>query len=125
MLEHLELQHVELSIALVDDPTIRELNRDYRRLDRPTDVLAFAMEEGGDAAPLDQGHRLLGDVIISVPTARRQAKRHKRRLLDELTMLLAHGLLHLLGYDHANTREERVMKSLTSELEAAARRRRS
>jgi probable rRNA maturation factor len=129
MLRHLELSAVELSVALVDDATIAELNRSYRQVDRPTDVLAFAMEEGepvpGRGHGADHSHRVLGDVIISVPTARRQAKQHKRSLLEELTMLLAHGLLHLLGYDHASNREERQMKALTSELEAAARLRQS
>jgi probable rRNA maturation factor len=120
MLSHLELDGVELSVALVDDDTIHELNRSYRQIDRPTDVLAFAMEEGEQLPGGDDEHRVLGDVIISIPTARRQAKHHKRALLAELTMLLAHGLLHLLGYDHANKRDEGVMKSLTSELETAA-----
>ena len=123
MLRHLQLDGVELSVALVDDATIAELNCSYRQIDRPTDVLAFAMEEGEQLSGGDHELRVLGDVIISVPTARRQAKRHKRPLLAELTMLLAHGLLHLLGYDHAKRREEREMKALTSELEAAAAKR--
>lgn len=106
----------ELSVALVDDGRIHELNRTYRKKDKPTDVLAFAMQEGEGGA--HQG--LLGDVILSIDTARRQAKAAKRPLLAELTMLLAHGLLHLLGYDHRNDREERVMVAKTKELEAAA-----
>jgi len=112
----LELGAVELSIALVDDARIRDLNRDYRKKDKPTDVLAFAMSEGEGGAH----GGLLGDVIVSIDTARRQAKAAKRSLLDELTMLLAHGLLHLLGYDHRNDREERVMVAKTKELEATA-----
>jgi probable rRNA maturation factor len=123
MLRHLELGGVELSVALVDDASIRALNRDYRRSDRPTDVLAFAMEEGEALAAAQGEARMLGDVIISVPTARRQAARRRRALLPELTMLLAHGLLHLLGYDHATKRQERVMTALTRELETAATRR--
>ncbi len=125
MLNHLELRGVELSIALVDEQTIRQLNRDYRQVDRPTDVLAFAMNEG-ITEPLAPGTvELLGDVVISVPTARRQAARAGRPLLAELTTLLAHGLLHLLGYDHAERKAARQMKTLRLELEQAAEKRRS
>jgi probable rRNA maturation factor len=113
MLAHLELASVELSVALVDDATIHELNRAYRHKDKPTDVLAFPQDAPG----------LLGDVILSVETGRRQAARHRRPLLAELTMLLAHGLLHLLGHDHRNDREEKAMAARTRELEAAATRR--
>src|SRR5690348_16026127 len=111
MLQHLGLSGVELSITLVDDPTIHMLNRDYRRKDRPTDVLAF---------PQSPGSGLLGDVVLSIETARRQARRRRRPLLGELTMLLAHGLLHLLGHDHQTSAEEREMIARTRELEAAA-----
>lgn len=129
MLDALALHPVELSIALVDDATIAELNRDYRGLHKPTDVLAFAMREGtllptmafGSAGASAGERELLGDVVISIPTAERQARRHRRSLRDELTMLLAHGVLHLLGYDHDNDADEREMKRMTRQLEAAAR----
>lgn len=112
---------VELSVALVDDATIQALNRDFRGQDRPTDVLAFAMREGEAMPEPRPGEpELLGDVVISVDTARRQASERGRPLLDELTMLLAHGLLHLLGYDHATKAEEKVMSARTRELEQAA-----
>jgi len=123
MLRHLAatgdaaLASAELSVALVDDGWIKSLNRDYRNIDKPTDVLAFAMREGDGG---DEHGAMLGDVVISVPTARRQAERQGRSLRDELTMLLAHGLLHLLGYDHRTKSEERVMTQLTRELEAVA-----
>jgi probable rRNA maturation factor len=129
MLLHLRLSGVELSVALVGDATIRELNRAYRRKDKATDVLAFALEEGG-ARGGDRTQRgsspsgLLGDVILSVDTARRQARQRRRPLLDELTLLLAHGLLHLMGFDHRTDAEEREMTALTRELTAAAQRRR-
>lgn len=116
MLRHLGLAEVELSIALVDDATIHELNRDYRKKDKPTDVLAFPLSEPVPAKPTG----LLGDVILSIDTARKQAKKHRRPLLGELTMLLAHGLLHLLGHDHQTDAEEREMTARTRELEAAA-----
>ena len=123
MLAALDLQGAELSIALVDDPTIHALNRDYRRKDKPTDVLAFAMEEGEPmpgARSTSASDRVLGDVIVSIDTASKQARKRRRPLLDELTMLLAHGLLHLLGYDHQNDDEERVMVAKTRELERVA-----
>lgn len=110
MLAALELSKRELSVALVDDATIRALNIEYRNVDRATDVLAFPMEEGG----------WLGDVIISVPTARRQATKRRKKLLEELTFLLAHGLLHLLGYDHDTDETERDMDERTARLAAAA-----
>jgi probable rRNA maturation factor len=121
MLAHLGLGAVELSIALVDDATIHGLNRTYRHKDRPTDVLAFPLLTPVPAAPAG----LLGDVIVSVETARRQAARRRRPLLDELTMLLAHGLLHLLGHDHRTDAQEREMTARTRALEAAAAARRA
>ena len=130
MLRHLGMRGVELSIALVGDAEIHELNRDYRKMDKPTDVLAFPVVEHVPARP-GKGSRpapeslegLLGDVILSIETGRRQAKTHRRPLLAELTMLLAHGILHLIGYDHRTDAEEREMTAKTGELtEAAARR---
>lgn len=120
MLAHLELEGVELSVACVDDATIQELNRTWRRKNKPTDVLSFPLREGEDVRP--EGG-LLGDVILSIETARRQASKRRRPLLDELTMLLAHGLLHLLGYDHPTDALEKEMTALTRELEAVAAKR--
>jgi probable rRNA maturation factor len=117
MLGRLALRGAELSVALVDDATIHELNRRWRKKDKPTDVLSFALGEGEDVRP--EGG-LLGDVILSVETARRQAAERRRPLLDELTMLLAHGILHLVGYDHRTDAEEAEMNARTRELEAAA-----
>ena len=117
MLSKLGLSEAELSILLCDDEAIRELNRRYRKKDSPTDVLAFPLE-GGPAAP---GPRLLGDVVISLPTATRQARDRDRPIVAEVTFLLAHGLLHLIGYDHATRAEEREMNARTEELVAAAR----
>jgi len=113
MLESLGLKNAELSILLCDDDTIRALNRRYRKKDKPTDVLAFPMhDEPGPAG----GTGLLGDVVISVPTAARQAAERDRPIIAEVTFLLAHGLLHLLGHDHATERQEREMKARTEEL---------
>jgi probable rRNA maturation factor len=120
MIGALELGPVELSVALVDDATIRGLNRSYRRKDKATDVLAFPLQEV-DKRRLRGLAGALGDVILSVDTARKQARRHRRPLLDELTMLLAHGLLHLVGFDHRNDREEREMTGRTRALETAGK----
>lgn len=88
----------ELSVALVDDVEMRRLNASFRGKDRPTDVLAFSQREGAPGA--EQAAGLLGDVVISVPTAARQAERRRTGLDRELAELLVHGVLHLLGYDH-------------------------
>jgi len=91
----------ELGILFVGDQRMRGLNRRYRGKDRTTDVLAFPMRE----APHSSSH-LLGDVVIAVPTAARQAKQGHRSLDEELTVLLVHGILHLCGYDHERSETE-------------------
>jgi probable rRNA maturation factor len=117
MLDALGMPGAELSILLCDDETIRGLNRRYRKKNKATDVLAFPMNEGaGGASP---HHGLLGDVVISLPTATHQAADHDRPIIEEVTFLLAHGLLHLVGYDHGTRREERRMDGRTAELLAA------
>ena len=117
MIRLLQLNKSEVSFVLTDDDSIHQLNKIYRNKDRPTDVLAFAMREGefGELAG-----PLLGDVIVSVPTARKQALSRRRPVLDEVTMLLAHGLLHLLGWDHDTPAKDRRMRAETSRLCAAA-----
>ncbi len=118
MLAALAMPHAELSIVLCDDRTIHELNRSFRRKDKPTDVLAFAVREviaaGIPDAALPEG--VLGDVVISVPTAARQARAARRDVDEEIAMLLAHGLLHLLGRDHRDRTEERRMTAMTDAL---------
>lgn len=93
----------ELSLELVGDRRMRRLNRLYRKKDRTTDVLAFPMRESHNPCPA-----LLGDVVISVPTAIRQAKEAGRSVGDELAALLVHGVLHLCGYDHERSAREAV-----------------
>jgi probable rRNA maturation factor len=117
MMHALALADEELSITLVGDEEMRVLNRDYRGKDKPTDVLAFAMREGEGAR---HAGPLLGDVVVSVDTARLQAGRRKRALLEEVTMLLAHGLLHLLGWDHDTPAKDRAMRAETDRLCRAA-----
>jgi rRNA maturation RNase YbeY len=102
MLDALDVA-AELSVALVSDGEMHALNLRYRRVDRPTDVLAFALREGTGV----QLHpALLGDVIISLDTAVRQAAARGAPAWDEVRMLLAHGILHLIGYDHERSPAE-------------------
>jgi probable rRNA maturation factor len=117
MLEVLQIKDRELSILLTGDHQIRKLNHIYRKKNRPTDVLAFSQQEGELGNRAD---RLLGDVVVSIPTARRQAEVGKRALTSELTMLIAHGLLHLLGWDHETPAKDRRMRTETERLCAAA-----
>lgn len=106
----------EVGLRLTTDAEIRVLNRDYRGKAKPTDVLAFAQREG----PAGELHpELLGDIVISVDTARRQAR---RGLPGELLHLASHGLCHLLGYDHRDDDEERVMNARAAALRTEARR---
>jgi len=125
MLRCLGLAEAELSIALTDDREIHELNRVFRDRDQPTDVLAFAMREGEQAGahPVGDDHaprEMLGDVVISIETARRQASRRGHDLEREVRKLLAHGLLHLVGFDHQTKEEARVMGAESRRLCRAA-----
>jgi probable rRNA maturation factor len=120
MLASLGLEQAELSIVLTDDESIRVLNRTYRDKDKATDVLAFAMREGEAQSPVGAPGELLGDVVISLETACRQAAERRRSPLDEVTFLLAHGLLHLVGYDHQTDEEEREMSRATRALVRSA-----
>jgi probable rRNA maturation factor len=117
MMQARQIDNDEVSFLLTDDIQIHKLNLQYRGFDKPTDVLAFALSEG-EFGGVATG--LLGDVVVSVPTARRQARAARRPLVSELTMLLAHGLLHLLGYDHQTLKEDRVMRRETERLCEAA-----
>jgi probable rRNA maturation factor len=130
VLAAMHVQHDELSILLVSDRRIRTLNARYRKIDRPTDVLAFPLETDGarvagsnactppaavlprkrDPEPHRRPPRLLGDVVISVATAQRQATTYGHSLHKEVIRLVVHGVLHLLGYDHElGTQEARRM----------------
>jgi probable rRNA maturation factor len=96
-----------LSLSLVNDDSIRSLNQQYRGKDAATDVLSFPLEDETASAPRE---RLLGDVVISVDTARRQADAYAAPLQREIYRLLIHGLLHLKGHDHEEAGERRVMR---------------
>ena len=101
ILEKLGCSSKELSILYTGDNRIRKLNAQYRDIDRATDVLSFPQNDGGE---IDS--TLLGDVVISVETALRQAQDHNLSLDEELTFLLIHGILHLLGYNHEKSLAE-------------------
>jgi probable rRNA maturation factor len=102
----------EVGVVVTGDTMVRDLNRRYRGEDAPTDVLSFAFDESVPEFVLPPGEPVrLGEVVISLPAARRQAKRAGHSLEREMALLAVHGLLHLLGYDHATEDEQRVMWS--------------
>lgn len=110
--------NTEVDITIVDNDTIHTLNRDYRGIDRPTDVLSFALDEGEEEPEVDDGdaEHLLGDVIISAPKAVEQGEEFGHGLTREMTYLAVHGLLHLLGYDHMKEEDKRVMRAREEEI---------
>jgi len=107
----------EVDITLVTDEEIHVLNREYRDVDRATDVLSFALDEDGGEPELvgGPGVHLLGDIIISAETAYRQAEEFGHGLEREIVYLAVHGLLHLLGYDHMQDRDKEVMRAKEEE----------
>jgi probable rRNA maturation factor len=107
----------ELSVVLADDAAVRELNRDYRGKDRPTNVLSFSLAAERPAPA--RAPRLLGDVVLAYETVTREAAAQDKRLDHHLTHLVVHGVLHLLGYDHACDRDAARMEAL--EVRALAR----
>lgn len=122
MLEALNRTESELSILLCNDAAIHQLNWEHRSKDKATDVLSFPQIEFDAPESPRESHPqpLLGDVVISIDTAERQANSRKRPLLEEVRFLLAHGILHLLGYDHMTPVEKKQMTKRTKELVQAA-----
>lgn len=108
---------VEMGLVITDNEVIQELNRTYRNEDKPTDVLSFHMpfdrgqEPGIPFVSPPDGVKHLGEVVISYPKAVHQAQEHGHSITQELALLLVHGVLHLLGYDHERTSEERRMRA--------------
>ena len=110
----------EVVVTLVDDERIHQLNREYRNVDRPTDVLSFAMNEAGegeteifiDEEEFEQFPNMLGDIVISVPRTKAQAEEYGHSFEREIGFLSVHGFLHLLGYDHGTAEEEAEMFGL-------------
>ena len=107
----------EVSLTLVDDEQIHEINREYRDVDRPTDVISFALEEGEEPAVIGgPAEMLLGEIVISMETARRQAEEYGHTLAREVAFLALHGMLHLLGYDHMTAADEKRMFDKQTEI---------
>lgn len=106
----LEFEQVESAIAniiIVDNTRIREINREYRNIDRETDVISFALEDDDTFVKIPV--RILGDIYISIDKAKTQAEEYGHSLKRELSFLTVHGILHLLGYDHMEKEDEIVM----------------
>ena len=106
-LKHENAESRFLSVVLTTDENIREYNREYRSVDRPTDVLSFPADEGDDLLAPPDG--FLGDIMISIPRAREQAKALGHSTEREILFLTVHGVLHLLGYDHMRPEDEQIM----------------
>jgi probable rRNA maturation factor len=106
----------EVSVLLTNDAKIHELNRDYRGFDKPTDVLSFALEEDQTVVLPPGFPRMLGDVIVSMDTIRRQALEHRQGVPEECAWALCHGVLHLLGYDHQTDQQESDMRAKEQEV---------
>ena len=110
---HDQPETAEINVLIVNDEYIRGLNRDYRGIDSATDVLSFALNDpGDDSFDFDPDRSLLGDIVISLDTARRQAAELGHPTETELLHLLCHGTLHLLGYDHMTRKDRQRMFSL-------------
>lgn len=125
---HSAEREVELSLLITDDATVHGLNKRYRGVDRTTDVLSFALEadEGVEAGagfvmpPDERVH--LGEVVVSYPKAAKQAAERNHAVEDEVALLVVHGVLHLLGYDHDKPDREREMRSLEQKALSAVQR---
>ena len=112
-------ENYEIDVSLVDDETIHQINRDYRNVDRVTDVISFAFNDDKD--PNDQINsldvqKMLGEILICLPQAKRQAAEIGNSLERELSFLFTHGLLHLLGYDHMTPEDEAIMFPLQEKI---------
>ena len=102
-----QVENIIFNVIIVDNNYIHKLNKEYRGVDRPTDVISFALEDNGSMET--EFGRVLGDIYISIDKAREQAKEYGHSLKRELSFLSIHGFLHLLGYDHMDSEEEKEM----------------
>ena len=109
-------KHQTLSVTFVRSRFIHTLNRDYRGIDRPTDVITFAANDESSGLELMEEQLDLGDLFINIDYARKQAREYGHSYEREVAFLFTHGLLHTLGYDHMNEEEERVMFALQDEI---------
>jgi len=117
VLQHLKVdEKTEISVLFTEDKFIRSLNNKYRGIDKSTDVLSFSLREGSVKTPESESDKLLGDIIISVETAQRQADNLNHSTEKELTVLLIHGLLHLTGYADEEDKDYKIMREKESEI---------
>lgn len=107
LIQKLKLDNCYFSIIFVDNAYIQKLNKEYRNKDRITDVISFALEDEKDN--INIGFRMLGDIYICYDRALEQAKEFNHTIFEEIQFLITHGLLHLLGYDHMNESDEKIM----------------
>ena len=117
--KHLKLKFDPIiSVSLVDNKFIHKINKEYRGIDRPTDVISFAFLDNEDRDALYKSKEpvCLGDIYISVEKAKEQAEEYGHSISRELSFLFVHGLLHLLGYDHMNEEDEKIMFKLQDEI---------
>ena len=115
IMDHLDCPNQEVSILLTGDKGIRRLNQEFRSIDQPTDVLSFP--QNTDEDPCIPEEIILGDIAVSLDIAKAQAKEHGLDFKEEIILLLIHGILHLLGYDHEiSEKEETKMRNKTREL---------
>ena len=112
-LKKLRIDEAIFNVIIVNNEYIHKLNREYRNINRETDVITFALE---DDKTFNPDIRILGDVYISIDKAKSQSKEYGHSLLRELCFLAVHGMLHLLGYDHMNQEDEKIMFSLQDEI---------
>lgn len=114
VVKKLKIENCEFNIIIVDNEKIQMINREYRHIDRETDVISFAFEDNMDVCYKD--FRLLGDIYISIDRCYSQALEYGHSREREICFLATHGILHLLGYDHIEKEDEEVMNSLQNEL---------
>ena len=113
LFNYMNIKDAVMSIIIVDNKEIHKINKEYRGIDRETDVISFALEEG---ETIDEPIKTLGDIYISIDKVYEQAKEYGHSIKRELFFLVTHGFLHLLGYDHMNKEKEEKMFSLQEEI---------
>lgn len=109
-ISYLKLEHVLFNVIIINNEEIHRMNKEYRGVDRPTDVISFALEDDETFVKTDM--RVLGDIYISIDKAKEQAENYGHSLKRELSFLTIHGILHLLGYDHMTSEDEKEMFGL-------------
>ena len=113
LFEYMKIKDSIMSIIIVDNEKIHEINKTYRGIDRPTDVISFALEEG---ETIYEPIKTLGDIYISIDKVKEQANEYNHSIKRELFFLVTHGFLHLLGYDHMKKEDEEIMFPLQEKI---------